>query len=184
MAASQPEPGDNSCLPGENDPTTDGPSKRDAVLSLGILAFAVILAVWLIPAYVLDYGTGDRGLSPRFFPYLICGGLALLALILFNRHRRALFGGHSAATDDDSPKTDLFVIICAALLLVYYLAVFLLGMLPASFLALIGLMLLFGFRFWWKIIVFSAVLVSLLFVFFEKVALVLLPRGLWFDGLY
>lgn len=185
MAELQSSNTDNACLP---DPGQPGPSRRDAILALGVLAFAALLAVWLIPAYVLNYATGEKGLSPRFFPYLISGGLALLGLILLNHNRRALFKTKNPAgqtgAPSEAPRPDKFVAICAALLVVYYGAVFYLGLLPASFLALIGLMHLFGFRSRIKTILFSALLVGFLFLFFEKVAQVPLPRGVWFEGLY
>jgi hypothetical protein len=57
-------------------------SRRDFYLGLVILLFSLSLMLWLIPRFVADYATGEQGLSPRFFPYLVSLMMVLLSSIL------------------------------------------------------------------------------------------------------
>lgn len=155
--------------------------KTNLALATTMMGFALLLLVWLIPSYVIDYATGEKGLSPRFFPYLIAGCLGLLATVLFYQ---TIHSGPGPETCDQKQKIDRYNILGIATFFVYYFGVIILGLAPASFLALLALTRLFGLRSWPKALMFSAILVSLLFVFFEEVAQVPMPRGVFFDGLY
>jgi hypothetical protein len=165
----------------EIEPAQGAGSGRDLVLSLVLLAFALILLLWLIPSYIAEYTTGDQGLSPRFFPYLISLTIGLFSLLLFGRTVR----GKKILPATPMEKTiDRSKIICIILLVAYQQAIELIGLAPASFLALVGLMVLYGFSNWLVIGFFSAALVTLLSLFFENVAQVPLPRGILFEGWY
>jgi hypothetical protein len=155
--------------------------KRDLFLAVGVLIFSLALACWLIPDYVAGYTTGTHGLSPRFFPYLIAGTLALLGLILLVTTLRP---GVREKMRAEGERPSSITFICIIIFFAYYFAVIFIGLVPASFLALMALMRLSGFRSWVKVLVFSASLVLVLFLFFEKVAQVPAPRGVFFNGWY
>lgn len=155
--------------------------KRDLILACGVLAFSLALIFWLIPDYVADYTTGKHGLSPQFFPYMIAGALGLLGLILLIRTLRP---GPKEKMRAESQRPSAVTFVCIIIFFAYYFGVIFIGLVPSSFLALAALMRLFGSQSWAKVFIFSACLVLLLFLFFEKVAQVPAPRGMLFDGWY
>ena len=168
--------------PGEKARTAKaGAAKASLALATAIIVFSLLLFVWLIPCYVTDYATGKEGLSPRFFPYLIAGCLGLLGSLLFFNTLRS---GPVSETEEQKRGIDRFNILGIATFFLYYFAVILLGLAPASFLAMLTLTRLFGLKSWPKALLFSAVFVTMLFFFFEKAAMVPIPRGVFFDGLY
>lgn len=155
--------------------------KRDLLLACGVLAFSLALICWLVPEYVAGYTTGKHGLSPQFFPYLIAGTLGLLGLILLIR---TLMPGPREKMRAERQRPSAVTFVCIIIFFAYYLGVIFIGLVPSSFLALVALMRLFGSQSWTKVLIFSASLVLLLFLFFEKVAQVPAPRGVFFDGWY
>ena len=158
-----------------------GRARRDICLSLGVVLFSLILILWLIPGFVSDYTTGEKELSPRFFPYMIAGILALLSLLLLYQNlRRAA----DPAEDSKGRGIDRSIIICMIVFLIYQQSIAFIGLIPASFITLVVLMLLYGFRNWLTIGTFSIILIVALSIFFEKVALVPLPRGSIFESLF
>ena len=82
---------------------------------------------------------------------------------------------------EKSRPIDRSTVICVSIFIAYQQMISIIGLIPASFLALISLMILYGFRNWITIGFFSAGLIAVLSFFFEKVAQVPLPRGLLFD---
>ena len=155
--------------------------RRDLYFGLVILLFSLVLTFWLIPSFIADYSTGEQGLSPRFFPYLVALTMVLLSLILIFK---ALRPAADQTKKEKSRPVDRSTGICIGIFLTYQQAISIIGLIPASFLALIGLMILYGFRNWIIIGIFSAALITVLSFFFEKVAQVPLPRGLLFDWLF
>jgi len=155
--------------------------RRDLCLGGVIFLFSLVLMFWLIPGYVIDYATGDKGLSPRFFPYLVALTIALLSSILIYK---ALRPAENQIQPETTRQIDRSTIICAGVFIAYQQAIPIIGFIPASFLALISLMVLYGFRNWLTIGIFSTVLIAVLSLFFEKVAQVLLPRGLLLEWLF
>jgi hypothetical protein len=153
-------------------------SRRDLYLGLVILLFSLVLMVWLIPRFVSDYATGEQGLSPRFFPYLISLMMVLLSSILIFK---AVRSPTDKIKEEKSRSIDRSTVICVGIFIAYQQMISIIGLIPASFLALISLMILYGFRNWITIGFFSAALIAVLSFFFEKVAQVPLPRGLLFD---
>jgi cation transport ATPase len=152
--------------------------RHDLYLGLIVSIFALILMLWLIPGFVSDYATGEQGLSPRFFPYLIAFMMVLLSAILIYK---ALGSDADRIKEEKSRPFDLSTLICIGVFIAYQQAISIIGFIPASFMALVSLMMLYGFRNWITIGIFSALLISVLSFFFEKVAQVPLPRGLLFD---
>lgn len=156
-------------------------NRRDIYLSIGVALFSLILISWLIPGFVSDYTTGGRGLSPRFFPYLIAIILALLSLLLLYKNLRQTAG---PVEPGKGKVIDRSTIICIVFFLVCQQSIAFIGLIPASFITLIVLMFLYGFRNWLTIGAFSIILIVVLSMFFEKVALVPLPRGSIFESLF
>jgi putative tricarboxylic transport membrane protein len=152
--------------------------RHDLYLGLIVSIFALTLVLWLIPRFVSDYATGEQGLSPRFFPYLIAFMMVLLSAILIFK---ALRPDAEQIKEETSRPFDLSTLICIGVFIAYQQAISIIGFIPASFLALVSLMLLYGFRNWLTIGIYSALLIAVLSFFFEKVAQVPLPRGLLFD---
>ena len=153
-------------------------SRRDFYLGLVILLFSLFLTFWLIPRFVSDYATGEQGLSPRFFPYLVSLMMALLSSILIYKAVRSPAG---KIKEEKSRPIDRSTVICVGIFIAYQQTIDIIGFIPASFLTIISLMILYGFRNWITIGFFSAALIAILSFFFEKVAQVPLPRGLLFD---
>lgn len=156
-------------------------AKQNVYLGIVLAIFALALIFWLVPNFVSQYTSGKHGLSPRFFPYLTSGvlGVLSLGLALWSLKRDVDDGGRG-----EDKRMTAAILGCVGLFAVYYFAVLIIGMGPASFLALAALMRLFGSRSWPKNLIVSAVMVVILFFFFEKVAQVPIPRGYLFDGWY
>jgi putative tricarboxylic transport membrane protein len=151
---------------------------KDFYLGLLISIFSLVLTFWLIPSFVSGYATGEHGLSPRFFPYLVSLAMLLLSAILMFK---ALRPSAEPIKKEPSRRLEPSAVICIAVFIAYQQAIAYIGFIPASFLALISLMILYGFRNWIMIVIFSAALIAILSFFFEKVAQVPLPRGLLFE---
>jgi len=68
------------------------------------------------------------------------------------------------------------------LLFAFYAGVHLFGMLPTSMAILLILMRLYGFRNRFLSILIALIFPCLLYIFFEKLAQVPIPRGLFFEN--
>jgi len=154
---------------------------KDFYLGLILLAFALILFLWLTPSYVgAPLAQSHLKVRPNTFPNLIAYVLALLAILLI--YNSPLTSKDATRVEDK--RFSWLIILCLAILFSYYLGVRVIGMLPASIVVLFVLMRTYGFRSWFLSILFALVLPFLLFVFFEKLAQVALPRGIFFEGWY
>jgi len=156
-------------------------NRTNLYLASGLAVFALALGLWLIPGFVSSFTTGKHGLSPRFFPYLVAAALGLLSLSLLIKNIRP---NQETGSRVEDKRVTGSTLLCILLFFLYFIIIDWIGLVPASFLALIALMRLYGFRNWLWVFIFSVVLVVLLFFFFEKVALVPLPRGALLDGWY
>ena len=154
---------------------------KDIYLGITVLLFSLILIFWLIPNFVNDFAVDDKGLNSRFFPYLVTLGMAFLSIILV---MNALKPSKEDVKKEKKRVIDLSTILCIALFIVYQQAIAIIGLIPASFLALISLMLLYGFRSRVTILIYSTLLTLFLSFFFEKVAQVPLPRGIFYEWLF
>ncbi|RAI03482.1 hypothetical protein DLJ53_02970 [Acuticoccus sediminis] len=178
--------------PSPASPSATRPAKallRGLALPIAVLAFAALLVLWLIPAEVPAADPGGRGLGGRFFPTLIAAVLAALALAQIGL---VLSGGQSTApataAGDDNPASDEGAdedtpldprtLLAAAGLFVYAALVPVVGMLPATFLAVVAYMRALHVGAWWKAALFALAFVAVVAGFFEGVAAVPLPRGL------
>ena len=154
---------------------------RDFYLGLVLLVFALTLFFWLIPSYVSSPPAQSYlKVRPTTFPNLITYMLALLAVLLMYNSPRS----SKDTTRIEDKQFSWFMILCLSILFVYYLGVCIIGMLPASIIVLFALMRLYGFKNWFLSILLSLVLPFFLFIFFEKLAQVSIPRGILFEGWY
>ncbi|MEW5911368.1 MAG: tripartite tricarboxylate transporter TctB family protein [Thermodesulfobacteriota bacterium] len=153
---------------------------RDVILGLGLLAFSLLILLWLIPSGVEVQQAGGMAVTPTFFPYGVTAVLAVLSLALVVKG----FAAPSSAESAGEKKFSLAVVIIILLLLASFYGLEYLGMVPTGILAVILLVRLFNYRNWPRTIIFAVVFVLLLFFFFEQVAQVDIPRGVWFDDLY
>ena len=154
---------------------------KDFYLGLMVLAFAGLLSFWLIPYYVTRPSSSPLpGKDPTVFPYCIAFALALIGAILaYNSPRTS-----KDITRAEDKGFSLSIISCIFLLFGYYLAVLVIGMLPASMVVLFALIKMFGFRRWFLSLLFAIVFAFILFLFFERIAQVPIPRGILFKGWY
>jgi len=151
--------------------------RRDFILSIICLGFSLVLLLWLIPNYVLDYGMGGK-VSPRFFPYIIAGSILILSIAFLIQTIKNEKGAQADARKFDTPT-----IICIVSFFAYQQLITIIGFIPASFLYTICLMLLYGVRSKMTIGIFSVILILILSFFFENVAQVPLPKGLLLEWL-
>ena len=154
---------------------------KDFYLGLILLAFALTLLLWLTPTYVgSPLAQSHLKVRPNTFPNLIAYVLALLAILLmYNSHRSS-----KDATRIEEKRFSWFLVLCLVILFACYLGVRVIGMLPASAIVLFVLMRVYGLRSWLSSILLSLAVPFLLFVFFEKLAQVPIPRGILFEGWY
>ena len=161
--------------------TPDGERlNRDVLLGVGLLIFSLVVMFWLIPSGVEVQKAGGMAVTPRFFPHGVTAILIALSIALIIKGAKA----PSQAESDEGKKFSPAVVIVIVLLLVSFYGLKYLGMVPTSILAVILLVRLFNYRNWPRTIIFAIVFVVLLFLFFEKVAQVDIPRGEWFEDLY
>jgi hypothetical protein len=150
---------------------------KDFYVALFLIGFCLTLIFYLIPSYVRIPNITGSIFNPRFFPYSITFVLAFLSILL-------LYNSHKPAKDIGRPKykrMDWITIVCITLLFAYYFGIRVIGMAPASFLAMLVMMRLFGFKKWGQALIFTIVLVILIFIFFERIAQVSIPRGILFE---
>ena len=152
---------------------------RDFYLGLAILVFALTLLIWLTPVYVgSPLAQSHLKIRPSTFPNLISYVLILLSLFLIY---------NSPETSRDTTRSadkrfSWFMGLCIVLLFIYYGGVRLIGMLPASIVILFVLIRIYGFRSWFLSATIAVIVPILLFIFFEKLAQVPIPRGILFES--
>jgi putative tricarboxylic transport membrane protein len=153
---------------------------RDFYLAIVLLIFCLVLLFYVIPFHVQDHFAKGMAVKPSFFPYGITLALLVLSLLLvYNSPKTAL---DVSRIEDKRITRMTFVFV--GLLFACYLAIVLFGMLPASVMTVLVLMRIFGYTKWFRALIFSLIFVALLFLFFEKIAQVSIPRGIFFEDLY
>lgn len=153
---------------------------KDVLLGLVLLVFSLVTLLWIIPTCVDVPQAGGMAVKPNFFPYSIAAILVLLSIALIIKGGKTVSDSQGSEEGEISPA----VIIVVGLLFCTYFGIKLLGMVPAGIISVAVLIRLFNYRNWPRTILFSVVFVILLFIFFEKVAQVSIPRGWLFEDLY
>ncbi|RLA82012.1 MAG: hypothetical protein DRG31_07940 [Deltaproteobacteria bacterium] len=140
----------------------------DRLIGAILFAFSLILYFFIIPWGIEGAGEGGAGLSPDFMPRWIAITLAALSALLFFMARPS------------QKKVSLFaprVLITVALFVLYIALAPLLGYLLTSVLVMAAYLLHFGVRKPLTLVTLSLLLPLVLYLFFARVMLVVLPRG-------
>ncbi|WP_338603380.1 tripartite tricarboxylate transporter TctB family protein [Desulfoferula mesophila] len=154
---------------------------KDFYLGLAFLLFALLLIFWLIPNYVGDPLTQSHlKVRPGTLPDLIGYLLVFLSLLLIYQSPRTSI---LVSRSEDKRFSWTIVVFIASIFLFYFVSL-LVGLLPSSMVIMFVLMRIYGYKKTWINVVIAVVLPIVLFVFFEKVAQVQIPRGIWFEDLY
>jgi len=151
---------------------------KDFYLSIFLLAFSLLLSFWLIPFHVETMEGSQGSVKASFFPYAITFLLAFLSILLLYYSPQT---SHNSTRADDKRVT-LITIGCIAILFGFFYGIRIIGMVPMSILSLFVLMRIYGFQKWYWALPFSIAFVLLVFLFFEKIAQVTIPRGVLFEG--
>ena len=152
-------------------------AKKDIQAGVVLLLFSIILYFVLIPNFVESEG-GLSGLSPQFFPNLsaIALGLFSAALIVLKiieliksrtQKRKKDDRPNDDTMDNQLPQDRFRPYLAAAILSGYFFLFDKLGFLIATPICLTALMLLFGLRKIFTIIITCVVVTTTLFVLFE-----------------
>ena len=139
---------------------------RDFYVGLVLFIFSMILLFWLIPFHVSGYVDESTALTPRSLPYLIVAVLAFLSLAL-------MYVSPSTSKELSRAVEKRFTWVTGLLICIffgYYLGVVFFGMVLSSMVVLIILIRIYGFNRWMPNIIYSIVLVFILFLFFVKIA--------------
>lgn len=154
---------------------------KDFYLGLAVLTFALTLIFWLTPNFVGSPLTQSHlKVRPGTFPNLIGYVLILLSVILIYESPRTSL----MVSRGEDKQFSWIIIICIGSIFTYFFISLLIGILPASMVITFFMMRIYGYKKLWVRIVLSFILPTLLFVFFEKIAQVQIPRGIWFEGWY
>lgn len=143
-----------------------GADRRVAAVALVFSAVVYAHTYWFdeVPAALMS------GLGAELFPRLILGALAFLAILL-------AFNIGSPPMDEPAPIPRDVWVVGGGLVGVMAL-LWLVGMWPASFLALVGLGLLWGERRWLLLATVAAVQVAALYLLFVRLLGGSFPKGL------
>ncbi|MCK5445967.1 MAG: tripartite tricarboxylate transporter TctB family protein, partial [Rhodospirillaceae bacterium] len=134
----------------------------------------------IIPWQVVDPMVPGTFIAPDFFPKALAGFLIFLSILL-------IYNGHTTAAESDraeEKRITTATLLCIALILIAIWAIRWVGMMPAVCVAMILLMRMFGYQDLKKSILISVGFVIVMFLFFEKIASISIPRGALFNGLF
>ncbi|MBW1973542.1 MAG: hypothetical protein DRG20_01955 [Deltaproteobacteria bacterium] len=149
---------------------------RDQKSGIFIFIFSIFLYFYLIPNEVKGKATG--GMKPSFIPDLLAIILAFLSLLLiFEPFIRSLKTKEKIFINEQPIKIPSRTIVVSAIFFAYIFITPFLGYLLSSFLILAILLFYFGNRKWYIVIPLIFVFPLMLYWFFAKVMLVLLPQG-------
>lgn len=155
-------------------------ANRDSILGIVLLAFSIILLFGIIPWQVVDPQVPGTFIAPDFFPKALAGLLIFLSALL-------IYHGQTISADRDLHavgRVSSATLQSIALIFIAIWAIRWIGMMPAACIAMVLLMRLFGYRDWKKAILISVSFIIVMFLFFEKVASISIPRGAWFNSLF
>lgn len=153
---------------------------KDSQLGLGLFLFSLCLIFILIPLEVKDPKVPGTFIKPDFFPYLITLALTLLSILL-------IFFGYKTSSDasrSDDKRITKGTVICIITLALSIGAIKWVGMLPVGIMVVFILMHLFGLKNKILAVVVSFGFNIAIFLFFDKVASISIPRGTIFEKLF
>ncbi len=154
---------------------------KDFYLGLAFLLFSLLLIFWLVPNFVGDPLTQSHlRVRPGTFPDLIGYLLIVLSLVLIYQSPRTSI----LVSRGEDKRFSWTIVVFIAAIFIFYFATVLVGILPSSMVIMFVLMRIYGYKKTWANVAIAVVLPIVLFVFFERVAQVQIPRGIWFEGLY
>lgn len=166
-------------------PAPEARGKQDILTGLVVLGLSAGLLA-LLPAQVGGAGVDAivNMRSPAFFPVLAGAAMAILSITLILRGAVAeiLAQRETVATSadvdmwHDAPDRRL-VLLVSTLLFASVASLPRLGYMATVGTLMLGLALAFGYRRWWVLIVLCTVTPIGIFVTFESLLRVLLPRG-------
>ena len=142
----------------------------DQMTGLMLFVFSVLLYFLIIP-YGIPHRQEGHGLNPAFMPNLITlvlGGFSLL--IILQRHM-----AKEATAEKKVPLFSKRVVITVLLFIAYMIITPIIGYLPATFMILPSYLIFWGFRKPIPIVVMTLCVPLILYWFFAKVMLVMLP---------
>ncbi|MBW2004346.1 MAG: tripartite tricarboxylate transporter TctB family protein [Deltaproteobacteria bacterium] len=148
----------------------------DQLIGVILLVFSAALYFLIIP-HGIEHGRTGTGLDPAFMPDLIAVILAILSLLLILS--RYVTRG-SKASLGNVRFFPLRTMITIALFITYITITPMVGYLPATGIILLTYLLFFGARKWVTIVMVTVTLPLILYWFFAKVMLVMLPTGILF----
>lgn len=147
----------------------------DQLLGLGLIAFCIIFYFVIIPWQIYQPARLHGPLSPRYFPRLITLFLLFVGVLLTSGI--TIKRGAKEIKEPEFMKDTVQII---AVFIVYYYLIGLLGWFTSSVTTLAFMTFLYGSRSWKITLFLSAALPLVLYLFFEKIAHVMLPRGFLF----
>lgn len=165
------------------------PNVRDLILGCFLLGLGVALQVYIIPeGVVVPRSVKSIALSPDLWPRVVAGLFILLGGIilaqLFVRHGREREGDGSGSKEGEDRTIarsfgGTYVAGAAISLFAYYGLIRFLGIPVASALAILLFCLLYGERRYPIIIAIAVIVPTTLYLFFEIVARVPIPMGIF-----
>lgn len=146
----------------------------DRIIGLVLLAFSLALLFWIIPREVeMVEGNVGPGMNPAFMPQCIAFLLGILTILVILTR-----APHEEETVRLFPRR---TVITIAFFVGYIIVTSMVGYLPASLAILPAYLWFFGARKWKVVVPLSIGLPILLYLFFAKVMLVILPTGVFMD---
>jgi hypothetical protein len=156
---------------------------RDAYLAAVLLSFSLILYFIIIPLEVPNpkYFV-SKTMPPDFFPRCITVVLGILSSVLLIQRVKRIPSekGNEIDKMDADQKGFLRHAVAAFLFFFYVLSIYWIGWIISTGLALPGLMVYFGARRWFIVILLTVLVPIILYLFFEKIVQVPLPKGMFF----
>ena len=145
---------------------------------VNVILSALLIGLGIFYAY-LTAGLPDRNLpntlGSDFMPWVLAGCLLLLSLLLLIK---TIFGNSLEQFDFSiSPKEGLGVIFLTVSVFAYVKLMILIGFVLATPIFLTLLMLITGSRKWKEIVIVSFIATFSIYLLFQKIFQVILPRG-------
>ena len=162
---------DDPTAPEENSPAVTNNRTVEIVVSLLLLALAVLLGY---DNWRTGIGWDDTGPQPGYFPFYL--SVVLAAASVYGLAKTALSRELAAQTFVTRAQLRRVMAVFVPTLL-FCLATQFLGLYVASFLLIAGFMRFVGKIAWWKSLLTAFLFTALMFVTFDIVFDVIMPKG-------